>query len=86
VSTTRGRTFLPCNHLIDHHLRLTVNLAPIAPATPHWSFPDPSKATGSQEEQLAVYHRVRDAIRAKIADELLQDAGGVITPAPRDEA
>jgi len=37
----------------------------------HWSFPDPSKATGSEEEQLAVYRSVRDAIRARIEDELL---------------
>jgi arsenate reductase len=29
----------------------------------HWSFPDPSTATGSAEEQLAVYRQVRDAIR-----------------------
>jgi arsenate reductase (thioredoxin) len=32
----------------------------------HWSFLDPSKATGSEEEQLAVYRAVRDAIRARI--------------------
>lgn len=37
----------------------------------HWSFEDPSKATGSEEEQLAVYRRVRDEIRAHIEHELL---------------
>jgi arsenate reductase (thioredoxin) len=37
----------------------------------HWSFEDPSKATGSEEEQLAVYRRVRDEIRARIEQELL---------------
>lgn len=37
----------------------------------HWSFPDPSKATGSEAEQLAVYRSVRDAIRARIEQELL---------------
>jgi arsenate reductase (thioredoxin) len=37
----------------------------------HWSFEDPSKATGSQEEQLAVYRRVRDEIQARIEQELL---------------
>lgn len=37
----------------------------------HWSFPDPSKATGSTEEQMAVYRRVRDDIRARIEEELL---------------
>ncbi len=36
----------------------------------HWSFEDPSKATGSQEAQLAVYRHVRDQIRAKIEEEL----------------
>jgi arsenate reductase len=33
----------------------------------HWSFPDPSRASGSEEEQLAVYRRVRNAIRERIA-------------------
>jgi arsenate reductase len=37
----------------------------------HWSFPDPSKATGTEEEQLAVYRQVRDAIRARIERELV---------------
>jgi arsenate reductase len=41
----------------------------------HWSFEDPSKATGSQAEQLAVYRRVRDEIRARIEGELLAGAG-----------
>jgi len=38
----------------------------------HWSFPDPSQATGSEEEQLAFYRGVRDAIRARIEDELIE--------------
>jgi arsenate reductase len=37
----------------------------------HWSFPDPSKATGDEQAQMAVYRRVRDAIRARIETELL---------------
>ena len=37
----------------------------------HWSFPDPSQAKGSEAEQLAVYRRVRDAIRERIKNELL---------------
>jgi arsenate reductase len=57
-------------------------LFPGAAKMQHWSFPDPSKATGSEEEQLAVYRNVRDAIRARIEQELIQEAGGVITPAP----
>ncbi|MDP9356831.1 MAG: arsenate reductase ArsC [Chloroflexota bacterium] len=38
----------------------------------HWSFPDPSRATGTDEAQLDVYRRVRDAIRERIETELLQ--------------
>ena len=32
----------------------------------HWGFPDPSAATGTAEERLAVFRRVRDAISARI--------------------
>jgi arsenate reductase len=32
----------------------------------HWSLPDPSRATGSEDEQLAAYRRVRDALRERI--------------------
>ena len=37
----------------------------------HWSFEDPSKATGNEDEHLAIYRRVRDEIRARIEKELL---------------
>lgn len=39
----------------------------------HWSFPDPSKATGSESEQLTVYRRVRNAIQKRIEQELLAE-------------
>ena len=39
----------------------------------HWSFIDPSKATGSENEQLAVYRRVRDEIHSRIEQELLKE-------------
>jgi arsenate reductase len=32
----------------------------------HWGFPDPSRATGSEEEQMFVFRQVRDAIAARI--------------------
>lgn len=32
-----------------------------------WRFPDPSVATGSDEERLAVFRRVRDGIRSRVA-------------------
>jgi arsenate reductase len=37
----------------------------------HWSFPDPSKAAGTEAEQLAVYRQVRDAIARQIRDALV---------------
>jgi len=37
----------------------------------HWSMPDPSKATGTEAEQLAVYRNVRNRILARIDAELL---------------
>jgi arsenate reductase len=40
----------------------------------HWSFPDPSAATGTEEERLAVFRRVRDAIAARIEVFLREDA------------
>ncbi len=37
----------------------------------HWSFEDPAQATGSEEEQLEVYRRVRDEIQTYVEHELL---------------
>jgi arsenate reductase len=33
----------------------------------HWSFPDPSAASGTEDERLAVFRAVRDAIAARVA-------------------
>src|SRR3712207_2491670 len=37
----------------------------------HWSFEDPSRAGGSEEERLAIFRRVRDEIREHIEQELV---------------
>jgi arsenate reductase len=34
----------------------------------HWSFPDPSRATGTEEERLAVFRGVRDQIQERLTD------------------
>ena len=39
----------------------------------HWSFEDPARATGSEEERLAVFRRTREAIRERIEQELVSD-------------
>lgn len=44
---------------------------PIFPGGPrrlHWSFDDPSAATGTDEERLAIFRRVRNEIRANIEE------------------
>ena len=41
----------------------------------HWSFKDPSRAEGSEEERLAVFRSVRDRIRDRVQAELI-DGGG----------
>ena len=45
----------------------------------HWSFEDPSKAEGTEEERLAVYRSVRDRIRERIEDELVTTDGSTPT-------
>jgi arsenate reductase (thioredoxin) len=39
----------------------------------HWSFEDPSKAEGSEEERLEVFRRVRDGIKDWVQSELVTD-------------
>lgn len=34
----------------------------------HWSFDDPAEATGSDEDILAIFRRVRDEIRKKLGE------------------
>jgi arsenate reductase len=41
----------------------------------HWSFEDPSRAEGSEEERLAVFRSVRDRIRDRVQAELLGGGG-----------
>jgi len=36
----------------------------------HWSFTDPSQATGTDEERLGMFRRVRDELRERIEREL----------------
>lgn len=44
-----------------------------AAARLHWSFDDPSRAAGSEDERLAVFRRVRDEITSRL-DAWLADA------------
>jgi arsenate reductase len=41
----------------------------------HWSFEDPSKAEGTEEERLEVFRRVRDVISDRVQAELVNGRG-----------
>jgi arsenate reductase (thioredoxin) len=41
----------------------------------HWSFEDPSRAEGSEEEQLELFRRVRDGIKDRVQAELVNGGG-----------
>ena len=41
----------------------------------HWSFEDPSRAEGSEEERLAVFRSVRDRIGERVQAELVKGGG-----------
>jgi phosphinothricin acetyltransferase len=41
----------------------------------HWSFEDPSRATGSEDERLATFRRVRDQIHARLTEWLATTPG-----------
>jgi arsenate reductase len=52
---------------------------PGAKNRPHWSFRDPSRATGSEEERLGVFREVRDEILARIEQELVPAGRNLLT-------
>jgi arsenate reductase (thioredoxin) len=43
----------------------------------HWSFEDPSRAEGSEEERLAVFRGVRDRIKERVQSELVMEGRAV---------
>jgi len=38
----------------------------------HWGFPDPAAVDGAPEERLAAFRQVRDGLRRRILDELVE--------------
>ena len=78
ISQQRSKTLDPyVDQRFDHVITVCDDANESCPVFPnathrsHWSLPDPSKATGTEAEQLAVYRRVRDDLRARIGSELL---------------
>ncbi len=58
----------------DHVITVCDDAAEVCPVFPgparrtHWSIPDPAKATGPDEEQLAVYRATYAGLRQRIGD------------------
>ena len=78
ISKQTSKTLDPfVNDRFDHVITVCDNANEACPYFPnaghrvHWSLPDPSKATGTEADQLAVYRTVRDDLRLRIERELL---------------
>jgi arsenate reductase len=65
VDSLAGEDFRHVITVCDN-ARETCPVFPAAVNTLHWSFDDPAGASGTQEERMAVFRRVRDEIRARI--------------------
>ncbi len=71
----RGHRSKSMNEFLEQNIETVITVCgkadQVCPAYPgqvnrlHWPFDDPAHATGSDEEQLNVFRRVRDEIRAK---------------------
>jgi arsenate reductase len=78
ISRQTSKTLDPyVNDRFDHVITVCDDANEACPYFPnavhrvHWSLPDPSRATGTEAEQLAVYRKVRDDLRGRIQQELL---------------
>lgn len=74
VDSLAGESFQHVITVCDN-ARETCPVFPAEAGTLHWSFDDPAGATGSQEERMAVFRRVRDEIRGRI-EKFLNDGAG----------
>ncbi len=67
IDTYMGQTFDYVITVCDH-ARETCPYFPATGKNLHWSFEDPSAATGSDEEILNRFRQIRDQIEAKIRE------------------
>ena len=73
-----AQTSKTLDRFIDEHFDYVITVCdaandacptfPNAGAREHWSLPDPSKATGSEEQQLQAYRDVRDGLELRILE------------------
>lgn len=70
ANTSKHINDIPVNEL-DYVITLCGDAAEECPVVPgantqHWGLPDPAKAIGTQEEQLASFRKIRDEIGSRI--------------------
>ncbi len=71
------------NEKFDYVITLCDHAAQFCPAFGgrskrfHWPFEDPAGATGTTEERLAVFRRIRDGIKTKIEDFLKSESSEI---------
>lgn len=73
-----AQTSKTLDRFLDEHFEYVITVCdaandacptfPHAGAREHWSLPDPSKATGSEEQRLEVFREVRDDLERRIMD------------------
>ena len=78
IATQRSKTLDPyVDQRFDYVITVCDDANESCPIFPnathrlHWSLPDPSKATGTETEQLGIYRQVRDDLRKRIDTELI---------------
>lgn len=62
---SRRRVLFLCTH---NSARSQCPFIPGVQKRLHWSSEDPSRGTGTEEERLATFRKVRDQIETRIAD------------------
>jgi arsenate reductase len=71
------------NHKFDYVITLCDHAAKFCPTFGgrgkqfHWPFEDPAGATGTTEERLVVFRRIRDGIKKKIEEFLRSEASEI---------
>ena len=60
---TFGTVITVCDHAAEH-----CPAFPGAPVRLHWSLPDPAASSGTPEEKLAAFRKIRDDLEGRIRE------------------
>ena len=87
ISAQRSKTLerylgepFACVITVCDRARESCPIFPGASRTDHWGFDDPSEATGSEEERLAVFRRIRDEIDVAVRGFVARERDNLAEP------